>query len=174
MAAGYTLDVADPTDQLNCGGSRFDAYPSPVSLDAGPVGCSPSAAYALACWNGPTATSALCYRDPWQRKVVQVGTGGRLPTLRPSAQPSPLGLVLGNGDRCSLRDGGAWRELDNHPELYGTYSCTGPDVIWGGNHSDGIDRSGRLWKVWLAPGSGHGKLYSMTVRTAYFVGNARA
>ncbi|MBV9822790.1 MAG: hypothetical protein JO144_11175 [Actinobacteria bacterium] len=173
-AAGYTVVALEPDDQLNCGGSLRGLFPSPVAVDPGIVGCTPSAEYALACWQGPTTTTALCYQDPWQRRVVEIHTGGRLAAQPVPRQPSPLGLVLGNGVRCTLRDGGAWGTLDGHPDMFGTFSCTDRSVIWGTDHSDGIDRASTLWKAWLAPGSGHGNLHPMTVRTAYFVGTARS
>jgi hypothetical protein len=173
-AAGYKVVALEPDDELSCGGSRPGLFPSPVAVDPGIVGCAPSAEYALACWQGPTTTTALCYRDPWQRQVVEVHTGGRLAAQPVPRQPSPLGLVLGNGVRCTLRDGGAWGTLDGHPDMFGTFGCTDRSVIWGVDHSDGIDRTSTLWKAWLAPGSGHGTLHPMTVRTAYFVGTARS
>lgn len=174
-APGYTTEVSSADHRIDCGGSHSSyAYPSPVTVDAGPVTCGPSSEYALACWNGPTATTALCYRNPWLRQVVTIRTTGRLPALRPPAQPSPLGLVLSDGTRCSLRDGGAWAHLDGHPEMYGTYACAGSIAVWGGKGLDGVDRSRALWRVRLAPMTGHGQLHVLTVRTAYFVGTARS
>lgn len=175
VTAGYAVVTDRVAARSDCGDGRpGNAYPSPPAVDAGVVGCGPSAEYTPACWNGATATTAYCYRDPWQRQVVRISTAGRLPALRPPTQPSPLGLVLGNGSRCTLRVGGAWASLDSHPDMYGTYSCQGGDVIWGTGRSDGIDRTSPLWKVRLAPGTGHGTLHEMTVRTAYFVGTAQA
>jgi hypothetical protein len=143
-------------------------------VDNGIAACGPSAAYALACWNGPTATTALCYPNPWQREVVRVDTSGPLPVQQAPKQPMPLGLVLSDGARCSLRDGGAWSQLDGHPELFGTYSCDGQTAVWGARASDGIDRTQALWSVRLAPMSGNGALRTVTVRTAYFVGTSRS
>ncbi len=175
VVAGYTVVADSVAARSDCGDGRpGNAYQSPPAVDAGVVGCGPSAEYTPACWNGATATTAYCYRDPWQRQVVRINTAGRLPVLQPPATPSPLGLVLGNGVRCTLRVGGAWASLDGHPDMYGTYSCQGGDVIWGSDRSDGIDRTSPLWKVRLAPGTGHGTLHPMTVRTAYFVGTAQA
>jgi hypothetical protein len=143
-------------------------------VDDGIAACGPSAAYALACWNGPTPTTALCYRNLWQRQVVRVNTSGPLPAQQAPRQPTPLGLVLSDGDRCRLRDGGAWTQPDGHPELFGTYSCDGQTVLWGSRGSDGIDRTEALWSVRLTPMSGHGHLRTVTVRTAYFVGTSRS
>lgn len=174
VAAGYTV-VSDRFGDSACGGTGAGASrQSPVAVDAGPVACGPSAVYAVACWNAPTGHAALCFRDPWQRQVVRLATAGPLVAVAPPAKPSPLGLVLSNGVRCTLRAGGAWNALDGHPDMFGTFGCTDRSVIWGTDHSDGIDRTSTLWKAWLAPGSGHGKLHSMTVRTAYFVGTARS
>lgn len=173
-APGYTTVVLSADHQLDCGGSsRHHAYQSPVAVDTGPVACSPSSEYALACWNGPSATTALCYQDPWQRQVVQVHTGGRLPVERAPERPSPLGVVLSDGTRCSLRGGGAWALLDGHPDMYARYGCEGGMALWAGRRADGIDRAQPLWTVRLAPTSGHGRLRAATVRSAYFVGASR-
>jgi hypothetical protein len=161
-------------NELQCGGSRAGDYQSPVAVDAGAVACAPSAAYALACWNGPTATTALCLQDPWQRQVVQIKSGGRLAAQQAPRQPTPLGIVLSDGSRCLVRDGGAWTRLDGHPELSGTYSCAGGTAVWAATRSDGIDRSHSLWSVRVAPMSGHGQLRTLTVRTAYFVGTSHS
>lgn len=172
-APGYTTAFDPPDEELNCGGSRPGAGPSPVAVDAGIVSCGPSAAYALACWNGSSATTALCYRDPWRREVTQIHTGGRLPAERASELPLPLGLELSDGTRCSLRDGGAWATLDVRHDMFGIYSCRNGMAVWASSSSDIIDRSRALWNVRLAPMSGHGELHTATVRTAYFVGTSR-
>jgi hypothetical protein len=173
VAPGYTLVVlpADPY-QLDCGGSR-GAFPASSAVDDGIASCVPSVAYAVACWNGPTATTALCYRNAWQHQVDLINTYGRLPAEQAPKQPTPLGLVLSDGTRCWVRDGGAWAALDGHPELVGVYSC-GQDAVWATPLADGINRTRPLWSVRVAPMSGHGKLRTVAVRTAYFVGTSRS
>jgi hypothetical protein len=174
LAPGYTLVARQAADQLSCGGSAYPTEPSQVAVDDGIAYCSPSAAYAVACWPGPTHNTALCFGNPWQRQVDQLSTEGPLTGVSAPRNPSPLGLELSDGTRCSLRDGGAWGELDQHPELVGTYYCTGDLAVWANGHSDGIDRSSPTWTVRLAPMSGHGTLRPVTVHTAYYVGTATA
>jgi hypothetical protein len=173
-APGYTV-VALPADdyQIACGGLHAGDSPSPSAVDDGIASCGPSAAYALACWKGPTATIALCYRNPWQRQVDLIKASRPLGAQHAPQQPTPLGLVLSDGTRCWLRDGGAWSQLDGHPELFGSYSC-GHNVVWAPARSDGIDRTHAMWSVRVAPMSGHGRLRTVSVRTAYFVGTSRS
>jgi hypothetical protein len=161
-------------DLLDCRQYPHFSNGSPSAVDDGIASCLPSMEYALACWKGPTATTVLCYRNPWQRQVVRVNIEGPLPATQAPQQPVPLGLVLSDGARCQLRDGGAWADLDGHPELFGIYSCDDQTTVWGGRDSDVIDRTHALWSVRLAPMSGHGRLRRMTVRTAYFVGTSRS
>jgi hypothetical protein len=143
-------------------------------VDDGIVECSPAFLYAVACWRTSTARSVLCYRDPWSQQLTLLPTDG--PVADPVAlrTPSPLGLLLADGTRCWLRIGGAWSQLDGHPELSGTYGCQNQVAVWGLARDDGIDRSTPTWTVRLAPMSGHGTLRTMAVRCAYYVGTAKA
>ena len=172
VAAGFTLAPPQRGDEVNCGGAAVGISPSAVAVDDGIAECSPSAVYAMACWNGSVPNTALCFRDPWLRVVAELPDQGRLPVEKAPAVPSPLGLTLSDGSHCMIRDGGAWGSLDGHPDVYGTYSCAGGLVVWGAARSDGIDRSHPLWTVQVAPGSGHGALRTMSVRTVYLVGTA--
>jgi hypothetical protein len=172
VAAGFTLAPPRADDGVDCGGTAPGVSPSPVAVDDGIAGCSPSAAYAVACWNGSVPNTALCFRDPWLRVVAELPDQGRLPVEKAPAVPSPLGLTLSDGSHCMIRDGGAWDSLDGHPDAFGTYSCADGLVVWGIRRSDGIDRSHSLWTVQVASGSGHGALRTMSVRTAYLVGTA--
>ena len=172
VAAGFTLAPPHSGDRVDCGGTALGVSPSAVAVDDGIAGCSPSAEYAVACWNGPVPNTALCFRDPWLRVVAELPDQGRLPVEKAPAVPSPLGLTLRDGSHCMIRDGGAWSSLDGHPDAFGTYSCADGLVVWGTGRSDGIDRSHSLWTVQVAPGSGHGALRTMSVRTAYLVGTA--
>lgn len=170
VAPGYTL-ATEPDGQLLCGGSSA-ASESPVAVDDGIEGCSPSAEYAVACWAGPTPNTARCFRDPWKRQVVQIGTEGPLSSVRAPEVPSPLGLELSDGARCSIRDGGAWGQLVGHPELYGTYSCSNGEDVWAPRDSYGVNRTHPLWTVRLANDAGRGPLHAVGVLTAYFVGTS--
>jgi hypothetical protein len=174
-APGYTTVVLPASrDLLDCRQYPHFSNGSPSAVDDGIARCLPSMEYALACWKGPTATTALCYRNPWQRQVDRVNILGPLPATQAPKQPTPLGLVLGNGSRCWLRDGGAWSDLDGHPDMFGIYSCDGRTTVWASQQSDGINRTQAVWRVRVAPMSGHGRLRTVTVRTAYFVGTSRS
>jgi len=168
-AAGYTV-VPGTQGTADCTAPIGSA--SPAAVDGGIVECSPAFLYAVACWRRSTARSVLCYRDPWSKQLTQLPTDG--PVANPAATriPSPLGLLLADGSRCSLRIGGAWSNLDGHPELYGTYGCDHQIAVWGLADRDGIDRSAPAWTVRVAPMSGHGTLHTVAVRAAYYVGTA--
>jgi hypothetical protein len=141
-------------------------------VDGGIVECSPAVLYAVACWPAGTARSVLCYQDPWTSRLTLLDPDGPVASPAATPTPSPLGLLLADGTRCSLRIGGAWPALAGHPELFGTYFCSNEIAVWGLARQDGIDRSAPTWTVRLAPMSGHGTLRSVAVRTAYYVGTA--
>lgn len=172
VAPGYTLSI-EPGGQLLCGGSST-GLESPVAVDDGIMGCSPSAEYAVACWAGPTPDTARCFRDPWKHQVVQLTTQGPLSSMRAPKVPSPLGLELSDGARCSIRDGGAWGQLVGHPELFGTYGCSNGEDVWAPSGSYGVNRTHPLWTVRVADHAGRGSLHTVGVLTAYFVGTSRS
>lgn len=174
LAPGYTLTTEPPDDQLSCGGSAYPPEPSTVAIDDGIAYCTPSAAYAVACWPGPTPDTARCFRDPWKHQVVQIGTQGSLPSVRAPRVPSPLGLELSDGARCSIRDGGAWGQPVGHPELYGTYGCDNGEDVWATRDNDGVSRTAALWTVQVAADAGRGPLHTVDVVSAYFVGTSRS
>lgn len=168
VAPGYTLS-RHLDDSVSC----IKPDPSPVGVDQNITECSPSAEYAVACWAGPAPHTVLCYRNPFAKQVDLLSTSGSEPAAPAPVQPSPYALVLSDGRRCLVRDGGAWGSLDGHPGWYGTYGCAdGRYVLWGVGPSDGVDRNGSLWTVQLSAYSGHGPLRTVAVAAAYFVGTA--
>lgn len=168
-ATGYRA-VPGPSGAIDCTAPIGDT--SPAAVNGGIVECSPAAAYAVACWRTTTARSVLCYQDPWSRRLTVLHTDGPVAVPAAARTPSPLGLLLADGTRCWLRIGGAWADLDGHPELSGTYGCQQQIAVWGEGSDEGIDRSAPTWTVRIAPMSGHGRLRTVAVRTAYYVGTA--
>jgi hypothetical protein len=161
----------DPSVTLDCGSTSIDARPSPVAVDDNILACSPSSAFAVACWQDPSPGFVACYRDPWNMEVVRLPSTGSLPVATAPEQAQPLGLLLSDGDRCLIRSGGVWNDLAEHPGWYGTYSCAKDGAVWA-ESAEGIDRTGSSWTVQVAPISGEGPLSTREVVTAYFVGTA--
>ncbi|HSP76378.1 MAG TPA: hypothetical protein VLO31_09220 [Cryobacterium sp.] len=169
-AAGFSI-TDDTTVTLDCGSTSFDARPSPVAVDDNILVCSPSSAFAVACWQDSIPGFVACYRDPWNTAVVRLPSTGSVPAATAPEEAQPFGLLLSNGDRCLIRSGGVWNDLAEHPGWYGTYSCAEEEAIWA-ESEDGIDRSAPRWTVQVAPISGDDPLSTRDVVTAYFVGTA--
>ena len=141
--------------------------------------CSPSAAGAGTCWPS-TPGSLLCVDNPWTKQLHRVTYGGQLPQVQPPAIADPFALLLDDGTRCFLRNGGAWGGRDDG--LVGVYWCgegsSNPAVLWLPSQGPGtcIDRSVPQWTVKVgqlgrpdehfAPPQTHG------VTSAWFAGNA--
>ena len=164
-APGFTA-VLEPSGQVTCGPSTD---PSPSAVDSDILSCSPDAEYAVACWPSHSAGYVLCLRDPWSTKLAQIAAVGT-PKVAAPAKPQPLGMMLSNGTRCTIRDGGAWNGLAGHPGWYGTYPCGSDQAVWGQGSASGIDSAHQQWTVSTAPLGGNGPLVVRTVTTAYFVG----
>jgi hypothetical protein len=148
--------------------------PSPGAVSRDIEFCSPSAAYAVACWKSATPQHVLCSRDPSSGRVYSLPRTGRFAAtgLAGKHKRAPLALVLGNGKRCSIRDGGAWSSLKGHPNWYGTYSCDGNSAVWSPQNAphSGVNESRSAWTVHVGSISGNGPVTIRTVRKAYFVG----
>jgi hypothetical protein len=142
-----------------------------VAVDAGILSCGPSSEYAVACWRAPRAGYVRCLRNPFGSTVVRIRArlGNRtVPAVR---HPVPFGLVLGDGVRCSIRDGGAWGAPARHPSWVGYYSCADGTAVWaptGRARTSGIDESHARWTV--VAGRQDGPLRRRQITDAYFVG----
>ena len=149
--------------------------PSPAAVDPNIEFCSPSAAYAVACWNAAKPHSVLCMQNPTSHRLVRFRRKGAFAKTAPPAakDTAPLLLELRNGTKCDIRDGGAWGSSKSHPKWVGTYSCT-HGVIWAPENADhaGINESSSTWTVHVGPGNGRGKFHVRAVKLAYFVGTA--
>jgi hypothetical protein len=122
--------------------------------------CSPSAAGADVCWPSMPG-SLLCVDDPWDKALHRVAYTDPLPHVQPLAAPQPFALLLDDGTRCRLRNGGAWgARQDGYVAAYG---CGAGDsnlavlVLPSEGATSAIDRSMPLWTVKI------GQLGSVTV-----------
>ena len=170
-APGVEVATDSHAGSVDC--SRANPSPGAVSRDV--EFCSPSAAYAVACWKSATPKHVLCSRDPSSNRVYLIRHTGRFAATRlaPKRNRAPLRLVLGNGTVCLIRDGGAWSSLKAHPRWYGTYSCdSNKEAVWSPQNAphSGINETRPSWTVHVAPISGNGHVTLRRVRRAYFVG----
>jgi hypothetical protein len=78
----------------------------------------------------------------------RVSYTGQLPQVQPTPTPDPFGLVLDDGTRCRLRNGGSWGGRDDG--YVGAYWCpdTRPNLTILEPPGQGpIDRSAPTWTV---------------------------
>jgi hypothetical protein len=171
-AAGYRIAHTYRNSGLDCS----DASSSPGAVDPNIDFCSPSAAYAVACWKAPAPHTVLCLQNFGSHQLIRFkGVHGFTQVAAPTAaERTPVRLLLGDSTKCSIRDGGAWGGLPHHPKWYGTYSCTKHGAVWSKNGlpTGGVDQSTDPWTVHTGSFSGTGKLTVRKVATAYEVGTA--
>ena len=100
-------------------------------------------------------------RNPRTDKLAKIPYTGAFAHATPSSKNSaPLAIILGDGDKCSIRDGGAWGTLKSHPQWNGEYSCVKDGVVWAPPSSThyGVNESHPQWTVHTAPASGKGSV----------------
>jgi hypothetical protein len=171
-AAGYreSPQAGNITAVTDCNASSLSAVADDV------YACSPSAAAADPCWPS-TQGSLLCLDDPWHNQLHRVSYAGPLPPVQAPAIGDPLALLLDDGTRCRLRNGGAWGGRDDG--YVGVYGCGGDTaVLWLASEGPGtcVDRSTPLWTVKIgelgAPTEHFPPPQTHTVTTAWFSGAA--
>ena len=151
--------------------------PSPSAVAANVYYCSPSAAGAGTCWPS-TPGSLLCVDNPWDMRLHRVSYDDVLPPVQPTATPDPFALVLDDGTRCLLRNGGAW---GSRPDGYvGVYGCGNPGAnlavlgVPGQDAGTYIDRSAPVWTVKVgqlgAPGTPLPPPQTRAVTEVWFAG----
>jgi hypothetical protein len=143
-ANGYH-QVQPPPDSV---GLSDCSRPSPAAVSQDIYACDPSAAAADVCW--PAAASVLCLDDPWNKELRRYNYASVLPHVQPPATPQPLALLLDDGTRCRLRNGGAWGARADG--LVGAYGCGLPNstlavLVPPDQGVQAIDRSQPLWTV---------------------------
>jgi hypothetical protein len=150
---------------------------SPSALADDVYSCSPSAAGAATCWPS-TPGSLLCVDNPWDLRLHRVSYNGRLPHVQPTASPEPFAVLLDDGIRCLLRNGGSWGGRDDG--YVGAYGCgnsfgSNPAVLCLPNQQDCIDRSAAAWTVKVgplgAPDAHFPPPQTRTVSEAWFAGD---
>lgn len=170
--AGYTV-TGEPSGQVDCSFRE----PSPGAVSPNIEFCSPSFEYAIACWKAAAPHRVLCLRDPLSKHLVRIPRPASFAATGPAplGQRAPLKIRLGDGDLCSIRDGGAWSQLPGHPNLFGTYSCAHDGAVWAtaGAKHQGVNESHPSWTVRTAPFDSH-TLVTRRVTKAWFVGTAKA
>ena len=174
-APGFHATVDNrKSDAVDC--SVANSSPGAVSRNI--EWCSPSAAYAIACWKAATPHRVLCSRDPQSQRLYSILRSGKFAQtgLVEKRNRSPIVLILRDGTTCFIRDGGAWGQLKSHPKWYGIYSCDQHGDIWSAPFAphDGVDESQPVWTVHTSPSSGNGQLTTRAVAKAYFVGTKSA
>jgi hypothetical protein len=144
--------------------------PSTVAVDAGIDFCGFSATNTMACWKS-THHTALCLRDPWSKKLARIRYSGTFVHTAAVKHPVPQALRLMNGDRCWIRDGGAWGWVTGHPHWFGDYGCQQGDVYGPGT---GISKATNPWRVHVVYNAGmpNQKIVDRRVARAIFVGTA--
>ncbi|GAB2989924.1 hypothetical protein [Nocardioides montaniterrae] len=143
---------------------------SPYSVSDHVDICYPTAAYAPSCWRSFDHT-VLCLRDVEVKQLVRfryAGTFAGDPALL-RAKRSPQGLRLADGERCTVRVGGAWGYYPSHPTWVGFYSCDGGS-IYGPDSGDGISRTNPVWTVHVIRNDG--SVVVRKVTRATYVGTA--
>jgi hypothetical protein len=152
--------------------------PSPAAVADDIYYCSPSAADADVCWPS-TPGSLLCLNDPWDKELHRVRYTDQLPHVQPVAAPQPFALLLDDGTRCRLRNGGAWGERQDG--YVGAYGCGAGDsnlavlVLPSQGATSAIDRSMPSWTVKIGQlGSGTAHFpppQTHTVTTGWLAGD---
>jgi hypothetical protein len=176
-AAGYQVTTETWPDFTCTAGAFAGASPSAVGPDI--RFCGPSASNTVACWKSAVPTTVLCLRDPFGHVLVRVTYAGTFAPVAAPANPAPQGLLLADGTRCLIRDGGAWSFLSQRPGWVGWYWCSNGSDVYGPQGGYGIDRSAPMWTVQTvdektlnATTGASGPITEHAVTTAYYDGTA--
>jgi hypothetical protein len=177
VTARVELKPVDSTGKVVAGWAVEDhrettvdcAEPSPAATAAGIHSCAPGSAAADACYAEPGGATVLCLVDPFRKTLWRYRAVHATYEVEAPADPSPLGLELADGQKCILRNGGAWPGRADDENAYGTYSCQDTPFValWGTKGRPDIDTSSALWTV--PEGGSTGPLRTVGIRTAYFV-----
>jgi serine/threonine protein kinase len=167
-ANGYTISPSSSNDN-----EVFDCDGSPAAIADGVYRCAPSAADADVCWPATSGT-LLCVDDPWEKGLLRAIYTDPLPVAKASPTALPFALLLDDGTRCRLRNGGAWGGRDDG--LTGAYGCFGDKrVVLSGESAPTINQSQPLWTVQLGPLGDPDTHFPPpeihTVTTAWFAGD---
>lgn len=131
--------------------------------------CSPAAAGADVCYSAGRARQLLCLASPWDRTLRKYATDAEATQSEPAPERI-FGLLLDNGDRCRIRNGGAASAPAGHPELVPYYFCSSGAAVWAKAGQDPVDHGRPLWTVLAGPIDG--PLKTRAVSSAYVVTTA--
>lgn len=152
--------------------------PSPAAVGNDIYACDPSSAAADVCW--PASVSVLCVVDPWGKALRRFPSPGALPAVERPETPMPFALLLDDGTRCVLPNGGAWGgRADGTVPVYGCGLTTWSLGVLAPPDWDpalAVDRSQPLWAVFVGqlgpPTTPFEVPRRHTVKTAWFASNA--
>jgi pimeloyl-ACP methyl ester carboxylesterase len=181
LANGYTaVDAPASAGSVDC---LTGPQASRSAVTASVYDCGPTANLSDACFPGDQPHTVLCLTDPWRKVLTRyplghldLDAGGlvpdhhALPPVTAPKHPQPFALLLNDGTKCRIRDGGSWSQPTEHPTWFGYYTCDQHQAIWGPEHN-GINRQHKAWTVWA--GSANGTLHKYHVRHAYYVALAK-
>jgi hypothetical protein len=145
--------------------------PSPAAVAKGIYRCWPAVYGADVCWPA-SGVDLLCMNDPWAKELHRIRARAALPPVNPPDLPRPVAILLDDGTRCRLRNGGAWGyRYDGLISFYGCAGRPGVDVLAPMN-ADPIDRLSPVWTVRVgpdqAPDPSSPPPVTHSVRTAWF------
>lgn len=173
---GWTVDpgstTPDPSNPLDCGGDPTygsTPYSSESAVDPDIYDCAPTAASAHNCWtvaNQPQ--TMLCVLNLLDQTLQYQSYAGTVGAVTPPTDPSPAVLELDNGEKCTIRLGGAGDTQQDHPDWFADYYCDS-GAVWAPDFP-GINRSTTPWTVQVGPADGH--LSKRAVTKALTIGTA--
>lgn len=161
-AAGFAVE--------DDGGEIESCNASPAADGPNIVRCGSTADGADVCWIGTDERILYCGTTPWEKKLRKYY---RAQPGDPVAARGgdPWGLVLADGTRCQIRNGGAWPGRAD--DWVGAYSCTNEEraVLVRGGMTSAVDRSQPQWTVYVGQLSADNAAFppptKVAVTTAY-------
>ncbi len=164
---GYEVEASD---------GFVDGCMASAAGGEGLVSCYPTASGADVCWVDSDRVTLLCGTDPWEKKLHRMTSDEEIGAVTPKPVPDPWGLVLADGARCRLRNGGSWGSRADG--WVGAYSCDRGEaeyVLVSQDQPESVaDRSGPVWQVHIGALGNEGDQFPapapIAVATAYFAG----
>ncbi|MBY0442260.1 MAG: hypothetical protein K2Q25_09025 [Mycobacteriaceae bacterium] len=147
--------------------------PSPAAVSANIYRCWPAYYSADVCWPA-SGLDLLCLDDPWAKQLHRIRVRAALAPVRPPTLAKPVALLLDDGTRCRLRNGGAWGH--RYDDLQAFYGCTANPglMVLAPVDADPIDRSSPAWTVKIGAGVAQDRSSPEPVihrvQTAWFAG----
>ncbi|MEU7143532.1 hypothetical protein ABZ942_29110 [Nocardia sp. NPDC046473] len=163
---GWEVDDKAGSTPIDCSYNE----PSPSASTDNILLCAPSAAAADSCTTVPTKPTALCLIDPFNNHLTRYATTTvRTGVVHAPQTPQPIALILDNGTKCRLRNGGSWSSPEANPTYVGYYFCPGNgfQAIWAPPSGPAITQQPTGWTVQL--GAERGPLTQHQVTEAFYV-----